>query len=56
MDQLNNTDILKNGKPSNTFFTYQVAAYDDYTHFECSYVLVLGDFNGNIGNSLGEKG
>ena len=34
LDELDNTDNLENGKPRDTLFTYHVAAYDDYTHFE----------------------
>ena len=38
----------------NEYFDYIWARYDTLST-DC-YVIVLGDFNGDIGNSLGEKG
>ena len=34
LDELDNADNVEDGKPNDTLFTYHVAAYDDYTHFE----------------------
>ena len=34
LDQLNNSDNLKDGHPSNTLFTYHMDAHKDFTHFE----------------------
>ena len=34
LDELNNSDNLKDGHPSNTLFTYQVDAHKDFTRFE----------------------
>ena len=34
LDELNNSDNLKNGRPSNEFLTYHVNAHEDFTHFE----------------------
>ena len=33
-DELNNSDNLEDGHPSNTLFTYHVDAHKDFTHFE----------------------
>ena len=41
-------------KDFNEYFDYLWALYD--TLSTDGYVIVLGDFNGDIGNSLGEKG
>ena len=32
--ELNNTDNLENGKPSNALFAYHVTSYEDSTHLE----------------------
>ena len=34
LDELDNTNNLENGKPSNTLLTYHVTTYNDSTHFE----------------------
>ena len=34
LDELDNANNLKDGKPSNTLFTYHETAYEDSTHFE----------------------
>ena len=34
LDELDNTNNLKNGKPSNTLFIYHITAYEDSMHFE----------------------
>ena len=34
MDELDNTDNLKDGRPSNTLFTYYVSGSEDFTRFE----------------------
>ena len=34
LDELDNTNNLKNGPHSNTLLTYHVTAYDDSTHFD----------------------
>ena len=34
LDELNNSDNLKDGHPSNTLFTYHVTDDKDFTHFE----------------------
>ena len=34
LDELNNSDNLKNGRPSNSLLTYYVTDDKDFTHFE----------------------
>ena len=34
LNELDNTNNLENGAPSNTLLTYHVTAYDDSTHFK----------------------
>ena len=34
LDELNNNDNLKDGRPSNELFTYHVTSNEDFTHFE----------------------
>ena len=34
LDKFNNSDNLKNGRPSNELLTYHVDAHEDFTHFE----------------------
>ena len=34
LDELNNSDNLKDGHPSNTLFKYHVDAHKDFTHLE----------------------
>ena len=34
LDELNNSDNLKDGKPSNTLFTYYMPGSEDFTHLE----------------------
>ena len=34
LDELDNTNNLEDGKPSNALFTYHVTEYDDYTQFK----------------------
>ena len=34
LDELNNSDNLKNGRPSNELLTYHVNAHEDFTRFE----------------------
>ena len=34
LDELNNSDNLKDGHPSNTLFTYHMTDDKDFTHFE----------------------
>ena len=34
LDELNNSDNLKDGKPSNELFTYHVTSNEDFTRFE----------------------
>ena len=68
LDELDNTDNLKDGRPSDAIFTYYVPAVKDFTHFECytpqykklkngmitSLTLRITDQNNNvITNGLG---
>ena len=34
LDELNNSDNLKDGHPSNTLFTYYIPGSENFTHFE----------------------
>ena len=34
LDELDNSNNLEDGRPSNTFFTYYVTSYNEFTHFE----------------------
>ena len=34
LDELNNSDNLEDGRPSNTLFTYYVTNYNEFMHFE----------------------
>ena len=34
LDELDNSDSLEDGRPSNTLFTYYVTSYNEFTHFE----------------------
>ena len=34
LDELDNTNNLKDGRPSNTLFTYYMTSSEDFTHFE----------------------
>ena len=34
LDELNNSDNLKDGRPSNELFTYHTTSNEDFTHFE----------------------
>ena len=34
LDELNNTNNLKDGRPSNKLLTYHVTSNEDFTHFE----------------------
>ena len=34
LDQLNNSDNLKDGRPSNSLLTYYVTSNEDFMHFE----------------------
>ena len=34
LNELNNSDNLKDGKPSNTLFTYYVTSLEYFTHFQ----------------------
>ena len=34
MDELNNSDKLEDGRPSNTLFMYYVTSYSEFSHFE----------------------
>ena len=34
LDELNNSDNLKDGRPSNELFTYHLTDDQDFTHFE----------------------
>ena len=34
LDELNNSDNLKDGKPSNALFTYYIPGSEDFTSFE----------------------
>ena len=34
LDELDNTNNLEDGKPSNTLFTYYMPGFEDFTHFE----------------------
>ena len=34
LDELDNSDNLKDGRPRNTLFTYYVTSYNEFTHFE----------------------
>ena len=34
LDKLNNSDNLKDGKPSSALFTYYMPGSEDFTHFE----------------------
>ena len=68
LDELDNTDNLENGRPSNTLFTCYVSSSEDYTRFESvtpqyrklkngeivSLTLKITDQNNNIiTNGLG---
>ena len=62
LNELNNSDNLEDGKPSNTLFTYFVTSPEYFTHFEpkspqykklkndtiTSLTLVIMDQNNNI--------
>ena len=62
LDELNNSDNLEDGKPSNTLFTYYVTSPEYFMHFEpqspqykklknntiTSLTLVITDQNNNI--------
>ena len=62
LDELNNSDNLEDGHPSNTLFTYHVTDDKDFTHFKpqtpqyrklkneefTSLTLRITDQNGNI--------
>ena len=62
LDELNNSDNLKDGKPINTLFTYYMPGSEDFTHFEphtpqykklkngetVSWTLRITDQNNNI--------
>ena len=34
LDEIDNTNNLKDGKPSNTLFTYYMPGSEDFTHFK----------------------
>ena len=34
LDEIDNTDNLEDGRPSNTIFTYYMPGSEDFTHFE----------------------
>ena len=34
LDELDNSDILEDGRPSNSLLTYHVTSYEDFTPFE----------------------
>ena len=34
LNELDNSDNLEDGRPSNTLFTYYVTSSEDFTHFE----------------------
>ena len=34
LDELDNSNNLKDERPSNTLFTYYVISYNEFTHFE----------------------
>ena len=34
LDELDNTDNLEDGRPSNNIFTYYASSSEDFTHFE----------------------
>ena len=68
LDELDNTENLKDGRPSNTLLTYYVSSSEDFTHFEpktpqykklkngeiVSLTLKITDQNNNIiTNGLG---
>ena len=68
LDELDNSDNLETGRPSNTLFTYYVSSSEDFTRFEpttpqykklkngeiVSLTLRITDQNGNmITNGLG---
>ena len=62
LDELDNTDNLKDGRPSNALFTYYMPAVKDFIHFEShtpqykklkngtivSLALKITNQNGNI--------
>ena len=62
LNELDNSDNLKDGRPSNALLTYHVTANEDFTHFEpqipqykklkngefVSLTLRITDQNGNI--------
>ena len=62
LDELDNSDNLEDGRPSNTLFTYHVSSYNEFTHFKphtpqykklknseiVSLTLRITDQNGNI--------
>ena len=65
LNELNNSDNLEDGRPSNTLFTYYVTSSEDFTHFEpcnphymklkyceiVSLTLKIMDQNNNIINN-----
>ena len=66
LNELDNSNNLEDGRPSNALLTYHVTAYEDFTHFEShtpqykklkngeftSLTLGIMDQNGNITDGL----
>ena len=62
LDELNNSNNLEDGKPSNSLLTYHVTSNEDFTHFEpdipqykalkneefTSLILTITDQNNNV--------
>ena len=48
LDELDNSNNLEDGRPSNTLFTYYVTNYNEFTHFEACTPLYKKLKNGEI--------
>ena len=48
LDELDNSDNLKDGHPSNELFTYHVTSNEDFTHFEPDTPLYKALKNGEF--------
>ena len=40
LDELDNSDNLEDGRPSNTLFTYYMTSYNEFTHFKHPHLTV----------------
>ena len=50
LNELNNSDNLEDGKPSNTLFTYYVTSY--FTHFTSLTLAIADQYNDTITDGL----